>query len=159
MLDLRVAAAGLPCAKNRARIIRNPKPEISMASLPISELEGLHVTVDRVAFVPHIDAPKERPFPFVYFITIHNDSSETVTIKGRKWVVADTAGSTIVVEGDGVVGKFPRIEPGAHFSYNSYHTIGADSVADGAFFGVTEDGAAVAVRIPRFEMKVPAANS
>lgn len=125
---------------------------------PFTELDGLRVTVDRVAFVPQLQAPEDRPFPFVYFITIHNDSAETVTIKGRKWVVTDARGETIVVEGDGVVGKTPRIEPGEHFSYNSYHTIGADSAAEGAYIGVTDDGAPVLVRIPRFEMKVPAAH-
>ncbi len=121
----------------------------------IAELEGLRVTVDRVTFMPQLEAAEDRPFPFGYFITIHNDSAETVTIKGRKWVVTDGRGETIVVEGDGVVGKFPRLEPGENFSYNSYHTIGADSVAEGAYIGVTEEGAPVLVRIPPFEMKAP----
>ena len=123
------------------------------------ELAGLCATVDRVVYMPQLDAPPERPYPFVYFITIHNGSTDTVTIKGRKWVVADAGGDQIVVEGDGVVGQFPRLEPGEHFSYNSYHTIGADSVAEGSFIGVTEEGKPVLVRIPPFEMKVPAANS
>lgn len=126
---------------------------------PIAELDGLRVVVDRVAFMPSLDASEDRPFPFVYFITIHNDSSESVTIKGRKWVVVDADGGTLVVEGDGVVGKTPCIEPGESFSYNSYHTIGSDSVAEGAFFGLTDSGEAVRVQIPRFEMKVPTANS
>ena len=125
---------------------------------PLTELEGLRVTVDRVTFMPQLEASEDRPFPFVYFITIHNDSAETVTIKGRKWVVTDARGETIVVEGDGVVGKFPRLETGEHFSYNSYHTIGADSAAEGAYIGVTEDGTPVLVRIPRFEMKVPSSD-
>ena len=122
----------------------------------IPELEGLRVTVDRVTFMPQLQATEDRPFPFVYFITIHNDSEETVTIKGRKWVVTDVRGETLVVEGDGVVGKFPRLETGEHFSYNSYHTIGADSVAEGSFIGVTEEGMPVLARIPPFEMKAPA---
>ena len=130
-----------------------------MAAEPINELSGLRVTVDRVTYMPQLQATEDRPFPFVYFITIHNDSPETVTIKGRKWVVTDTRGETLVVEGDGVVGKFPRLETGEHFSYNSYHTIGADSVAEGAYIGVTEEGTPVLVRIPPFEMKVPAGNS
>jgi ApaG protein len=125
----------------------------------IAELEGLRVTVDEVKFMPQLQATEDRPFPFVYFITIHNDSEETVTIKGRKWVVTDARGETLVVEGDGVVGKFPRLETGEHFSYNSYHTIGADSVAEGAYIGVTEEGTPVLVRIPPFEMKVPAGTS
>jgi ApaG protein len=82
-------------------------------------------------------------------------SDETVTIKGRKWVVSDEDGGTVVVEGDGVVGKFPRLTTGESFSYNSYHVIGSDSVAEGSFIGLTEDGQPVLVRIPRFEMKAP----
>ena len=117
------------------------------------------MTVDRVTFMPHLDAPTDRPFPFVYFITIHNDSDETVTITGRKWVVTDARGDTVVVEGDGVVGTVPRLETGEHFAYNSYHTIGADSVAEGAFIGVTDEGTPVLVRIPQFEMKAPTGNS
>ena len=122
-----------------------------------TELPGLHVTVDRVEPMPHLDAPPERPHPFVYFLTIHNDSDVTVTIKGRKWVVTDVGGQSVVVEGDGVVGQFPCLDPGEHFSYNSYHTIGADSAAEGALFGVTDAGAFVLTRIPRFEMRAPVA--
>ena len=139
--------------------MRARRGHFSRMAESFAELSGLSVTVDDVTFMPSLDAPPDRPFPFVYFITIHNDSDETVTIKGRKWVVVDTQGDTIVVEGDGVVGKFPRLLPGEHFSYNSYHTIGSDSVAQGAFIGMTDDGRPVLTRIPRFEMKVPAANS
>ena len=61
----------------------------------------------------------------------------------------------VVVEGDGVVGKTPRLHPGERFSYHSYHVIASDSVAEGAFFALNEAGERVATRIPRFEMKVP----
>jgi ApaG protein len=119
------------------------------------ELTSLRVNIDKVVYMPHLEAPSDRPYPFVYFITIENDSDETVTIKGRKWVVTDAHGGRIVVEGDGVVGKFPRLEPGERFSYNSYHVIGSDSIAEGAFIAVNEEGEPVVTRIPRFEMKVP----
>jgi ApaG protein len=121
----------------------------------LSELAGLRASVDRVLHMPQLEAPDDRPYPFVYFITIHNDSDTTVTIKGRKWVVADAEGHRVVVEGDGVVGKFPRLEPGQSFSYNSYHVIGSKSRAEGAFFGVTDAGDAVFTRIPAFTMEVP----
>jgi ApaG protein len=124
-------------------------------SATLTELAGLRVTVDRIVHVPQLEAPPDRPHPFVYFITIHNDSRETVTIKGRKWVVTGADDQRVVVEGDGVVGKFPRLEPGESFSYNSYHVIGADSIAEGAFFGVTADGTPVFTRIPPFEMRSP----
>ena len=120
-----------------------------------TELAGLHVKVDRVVHMPQLEAPPDRPHPFVYFITVSNESSVPVTIKGRKWVVTDTEGRCVVVEGDGVVGEFPYLKPHHQFSYNSYHTIGSDSVAEGAFFGVTDGGEAVFTRIPRFEMRAP----
>jgi ApaG protein len=124
----------------------------------ISELEGLRVSIDRVVHVPHLDAPPERPHPFVYFLTIHNESGIAVTIKGRKWVVTDASGDCVVVEGDGVVGKSPHLLPGETFSYNSYHTIGSDSTAEGAFFGLTEDAEPVYTRIPPFRLLLPSGN-
>ena len=119
------------------------------------ELTNLVVHIDKLVYTPELNAPPDRPFPFAYFITIENQSEETVTIKGRKWVVTDLEGGCVVVEGDGVIGKFPCLKPGERFSYNSYHVIGLDSVAEGAFIGVTDCGEPVITRIPRFEMKAP----
>jgi ApaG protein len=121
----------------------------------IHELPQLKVTVDRVVFAPHLDAPPERPYPFVYFITIHNESDKTVTIKGRKWVVTDSQNQTVVVEGEGVVGKFPTLSPGESFSYNSYHVTASDSVATGSFLALTEDNVPVFARIPPFALVTP----
>jgi ApaG protein len=118
-------------------------------------LPGLTVTVDRVQYDPTRPAPPDRPHPFGYHLTIHNDSPEPVNIFGRKWVVRDDAGQVNVVEGDGVVGQFPHIEPGQTFSYNSYHIIRNDSVASGAFFGTTAKGTPIRVGIPSFEMHPP----
>lgn len=125
--------------------------------MPVSfqELPGLSVTVDQVSFEPDIDAPPERPLPFVYYLSIHNDAEEPVTIMGRKWIVTDDGGSTLVVEGDGVVGKFPRISPGEKFSYNSYHVIRDASTANGTFFGQTDGGLPVCVRVPEFRLEPP----
>jgi ApaG protein len=119
------------------------------------ELPEVRVTVDKVLYVPTLEAPQDRPYPFVYFITIDNQSSEVVTIRGRKWVVSDDLGRKVVVEGDGVVGEHPRLRPGERFSYNSYHVIGTHSVAEGSFIGTSEDGRPFITRIPRFEMSIP----
>ncbi len=60
------------------------------------ELADVHVSIDKVAYVSTLEAPPDRPFPFVYFITIHNRSTETVFIRGRKWVVTDRQGSNFL---------------------------------------------------------------
>src|ERR1700730_8158546 len=119
------------------------------------ELTNLRVLIDKFVYMPTLEAPPDRPYPFVYFITIDNQSSETVTIRGRKWVITDQLGQKIVVEGDGVVGEYPRLRPGERFSYNSYHVIGKDSVAEGAFIGISDEGSPFVVRIPQFRMEVP----
>ena len=123
--------------------------------MKLSELPGLRVNVDNVVYKPELEAPADRPFRFVYFLTIHNDSEDTVTIKGRKWVVTESNGHTVVVEGDGVVGEHPTLEPGESFSYNSSHVIAVDAVAEGALLGLTDTLKPVLIRIPRFRMRIP----
>ena len=119
------------------------------------ELPGLRVTVDRVVHHREAQTPPDRPHCFVYFITIHNDTDVTVTIKARKWVVRNERGEVTAVEGDGVVGQFPKIEPGENFSYNSFHLNDTSTaVAEGSYIGVDERGRRVLTRIPRFEMRV-----
>ncbi len=103
----------------------------------IREFEGLRVKVDEVVFMPGLDAPPEKPLPFVYFISIHNDSSVPV-----------------VVEGDGIVGQTPVLEPGGHFSYNSYHVVAGRARVTGAFFGETALGEWIFTRIPEFVLEV-----
>ena len=123
------------------------------------ELEGLRVSVDRVVYSPTPARPEDQPHRFDYFISIHNDSEETVNIKGRKWVVTNDQGQTVVVEGDGVVGEFPTIQPGEHFSYNSFHLLGTrKGRATGSYFGLDSKGRRVITRIPPFDLEVPHGN-
>ena len=118
-------------------------------------LDGFTVTVDSVVYDATRPAPPDRPHPFVYQISIHNTSPQTVNIFGRKWIVKDADGDTLVVEGDGVVGQFPTLAPGQSFTYNSYHVIKSESTAAGTFFGATQEGKPVAAVIPPFEMTPP----
>ncbi len=121
----------------------------------IKEFAGIRVSVDDVVYMPSLDAPTEKPHPFVYFISIFNESDTPVTIRGRKWVVRENDGEVVVVEGDGVVGQSPTIEPGGHFSYNSYHVTAGGAVVSGAFFGETAAGEWVFARIPEFRLTLP----
>lgn len=137
----------------------NWSPTTTAKPLPVNktipELPGLEVSVDDVMYMPNLTAPDDRPFPFVYFITIRNGSDFAVTIKARKWVVRQKNGEVIVVEGDGVVGQFPRLAPGGEFSYNSCHTVSGDSEAGGAYFVETDNGGRFCVRIPPFPLDLP----
>ena len=122
----------------------------------LRQLDNLVVNVDQVAFVPHVSDPPERPYGFVYFLSIENQSAHTVQLLARKWIVKEQSGEITVVEGEGIVGEKPVIEPGDSFSYNSCHVVGSDAIAYGAFFGVTlETEMKILVRIPEFELRLP----
>ena len=127
-----------------------------MNATEIQEPPKLRVTVDRVVYQPQAATPADRPFCFVYFITIHNDTDEAVTIKGRKWVVTSDTGEITAVEGEGVVGETPEIPPGGSFSYNSFHLLDTPTaIAQGSYLGLDARGRKVLTRIPKFEMTVP----
>lgn len=120
------------------------------------EPPGLRVTVDKVVYHPEAQAPPERPHCFIYFITIHNDTELAVTIKARKWVVTNAGGEVMALEGEGVVGQMPVIDPGGQFEYNSYHLLDTTSAtAEGSYLGLDALGRRVITRIPKFEMRVP----
>ncbi|MDZ4789393.1 MAG: ApaG domain [Blastochloris sp.] len=118
------------------------------------EISGLWVNVDRVEHVPSMENPADRPYRFGYDITIHNDSLRIVTILGRKWIVTNAKGHKLIVEADGVIGKFPHLKPGDQFHYNNYHLIDSDSSAEGFYHGKDEEGQSFIVRIPLFTMQV-----
>ncbi|WP_157895006.1 ApaG domain [Verrucomicrobium sp. GAS474] len=123
----------------------------------LRELPEVRVALDRLELSTVFDGTPERPYAFIYHITIHNESEEIVTLKGRKWVVRDTRDEVSIHEGDGVAGEFPRLAPGESFHYSSYHLVSGSSSAEGAYLASGERGEGFLIRIPRFMMEVPGA--
>jgi ApaG protein len=120
------------------------------------EIPGLRVELDKLVYRHGgAELPADRPHAFIYYLTIQNDSDRTVTLLGRKWVVEHMDGTQLVVEGDKIVGETPRLEPGQHFSYNSYHVTHCDARAHGSFHGIDDQGRRIFVRIPMFDMRIP----
>jgi len=62
-----------------------------------------------------------KPEPeYIYDVKITNTTTnKTVQLLRRKWVVVQSDGSETVVEGEGVIGKKPVLEPGKSHSYSS----------------------------------------
>lgn len=120
------------------------------------ELSGLSARLDRLVYHHGGSSlPPDKPHAFVYFITIHNGSDETVELLGRKWVVQQADGERLVIEGDKIVGETPCLVPGESFSYNSYHVTGCDARVVGSFHGVTGSGQRIHVILPPFDMRIP----
>lgn len=121
-----------------------------------TELEGLQASLDKL--VHHKEKSTIKGInlhAFIYFITIRNVSNRKVTLLGRKWILANSDGTTTVVEGDKIVGETPIIPPGESFSYNSYHVTHLSAEASGSFHGFDEFNKKVHVRIKPFRLDIP----
>jgi ApaG protein len=119
-----------------------------------SHIDGVRVEVDDVVYMPSLQTPPDKPYPFIYFITIYNESDKVIKILGRKWLVNENDGACVVVEGSGVIGEKPTLKPGENFSYNSYHVVARSGEAAGALYGVA-DGERFMVAIPEFDLNCP----
>ena len=58
-------------------------------------------------------------YAFSYFITIENKSEKTVQLLERFWTIFDSLNNTEIVEGEGVVGQTPVLEPQDTYKYKS----------------------------------------
>ncbi len=119
-----------------------------------SHIDGVRVEVDDVVYMPSLHSPPDKPHPFIYFITIYNESDVKIQVFGRKWLVIEGNGECVVVEGSGVIGETPTLNPGESFSYNSYHVVARSGEAAGALYGVA-DGERFMVEIPEFALNCP----
>jgi len=55
----------------------------------------------------------------LYTVQISNESSETVQLLSRHWIITDATGEVQEVRGPGVVGEQPVLAPGESFEYTS----------------------------------------
>ena len=56
---------------------------------------------------------------FSYYISIENETTETVQLLERFWEISDALNDKEFVEGEGVVGQKPIIEPNEFYTYKS----------------------------------------
>ncbi len=63
--------------------------------------------------------PDEGRFVWAYRVRIHNNGAEAVQLMSRTWHITYGRGHMMTVEGQGVVGDQPVIEPNECFEYTS----------------------------------------
>jgi ApaG protein len=117
---------------------------------------GIHVHVT-ARYEPAYSQPEASRHFFSYYIRIENRSDSAVKLLRRRWHIFDSEGVVREVEGPGVVGMTPVIEPAAAYTYNSACDLNSPF---GAMHGtytmiIMENGKHVEVEIPRFRLEVP----
>lgn len=101
--------------------------------------------------------PENEHFMFAYRIEIENLSDYAIQLLRRKWSIFDSNGMVREVEGEGVVGKQPIIEPGNSHAYISGCNLKTDLGSMQGHFVMRRlvNDVMFHVNIPRFELIVP----
>jgi ApaG protein len=110
-----------------------------------------------VSYLPEQSEPARGRWFWAYHIRIENDAALAVQLLTRHWIITDGRGARHSVEGEGVVGEQPLIEPGGSFDYVSgCHLATPTGAMQGSYRMLGEDGAMFDVAIPRFALVAPA---
>jgi ApaG protein len=112
----------------------------------------------KTQYLPEHEAAGEGQYVFAYQVTIHNQSAKPIQLIDRFWLITDGNGKQKEVQGEGVVGKQPTIEPGDVFSYTSGAVLDTPVGTMQGHYGMrTDDGESFKAAIDVFSLSVPSA--
>ena len=118
--------------------------------------EGVSITVETFYQAAQSN-PLSSEYLFAYRITIENLSTMPVKLLRRHWFIVDSNGAYREVEGEGVVGQQPIIEPGSSYQYVSAANLRSDM---GKMYGSYQmenlyNKKLMKVAIPEFQLIAP----
>ncbi|WP_347156865.1 Co2+/Mg2+ efflux protein ApaG [Pontibacter chitinilyticus] len=118
--------------------------------------QGVKVTVT-TNYLPDYSSPVQQHFVFAYKIKIENNSEFTVKLLRRHWYIHDSTGVVREVEGEGVVGQQPTLEPGESHEYVSGCNLktGMGKMRGTYLMERLVDGKQFNASIPEFTLIVP----
>jgi ApaG protein len=117
--------------------------------------EGIRVEV-RPRFSLADSDPADGTFVFSYTISMANEGKSTAQLLFRHWLIHDSTGDDSTVDGEGVVGEQPVLEPGQSHVYRSYCVLRSPvGYMEGHYTFVRQDGERFRVDVPRFHLNGP----
>ncbi len=101
---------------------------------------GVRVQVES-EYIPERSEPGRNVFFFAYHIRITNEGDKTVQLVSRHWIITNGDGRAEEVQGPGVVGEQPVLEPGQAFEYSSFCPLNTPTgTMHGTYQMITDDG-------------------
>lgn len=122
--------------------------------------QGVEVSVETY-YQPDYSNPVSGEFMFAYRITIENHNQFPVKLHRRHWFIFDSNGENREVEGEGVVGVQPVLQPGDRYQYVSGCNLRSEMGRMSGTYQMENMDTRhfFDVRIPAFEMVVPFKNN
>eukprot|EP01129_Flabellula_baltica_P011580 TRINITY_DN5103_c0_g1_i1.p1 TRINITY_DN5103_c0_g1~~TRINITY_DN5103_c0_g1_i1.p1 ORF type:complete len:374 (-),score=54.15 TRINITY_DN5103_c0_g1_i1:32-1153(-) len=94
-----------------------------------------------------------------YKIILEMDENESenksCVLISRHWEITDESGNVDVVDGSGVIGLYPEVYPGSHFSYESCCSLSSPGKMQGWFTMKYPDGSTINAIVPPFYFIIP----
>lgn len=113
-----------------------------------------------VSYLADQSEPGRGRWFWAYHIRLENDGDQAVQLLSRRWIITDGRGARHTVEGEGVVGEQPMIEPGASYDYVSGCPLATPTGAmQGSYRMIGADGSTFDIAIPRFDLLAPAVST
>ncbi len=107
-------------------------------------------------FLEEESAPENDHFVWAYRISIYNLGNEKVKLLNRFWKITDSKGMVKEVNGPGVVGEQPIINPGESYEYMSGAPLPTPSgIMEGTYEMINDTGESFDVEIPLFSLDSP----
>ncbi len=118
---------------------------------------GIKISVE-THFEEEFSAAENQQYYFSYNITIENTNEFAVQLLSRQWFITDSNGDKREVQGDGVVGEQPKLQPGQLYTYRSSCDFMTDigSMRGSYLMKRLDAGLVFKARIPEFVMMMPA---
>ena len=113
----------------------------------------------RVSVIAQYQAAYSKPvhnqYVFSYHVVIENIGPHSVQLMRRHWIITNSLGIVEEVEGDGVIGQQPTLEPGDVHKYDSWCPLSSPfGVMEGSYFFINHDtGEPFAAEVPRFRLE------
>ncbi len=100
--------------------------------------------------------PTEMRFVFIYHIVIRNTGNVAAQLLRRHWIITDADGHVQEVEGEGVIGEQPDIQPGGEHAYQSFCVLKTPiGCMQGSYRMRAADGTDFEAPISPFTLAVP----
>jgi ApaG protein len=120
----------------------------------MKQLNKVEITVETQYLKNQI--PDKDKYVFAYKISVHNNGHHSVQLINRYWLITDGNGKKTEVEGPGVIGLQPHIQPGDFFHYTSGAVLDTPvGTMQGYYEMQHEDGGRFEAVIKVFSLAVP----
>lgn len=107
-------------------------------------------------YIEEQSEPDNERFVFGYTVTITNTGELGAKLNSRHWVITDANGEVTEVQGQGVIGEQPFIEPGKSYQYSSGAVIATPiGTMEGDYTMEGQGGAEFKAPIPLFSLTTP----